>query len=385
MQGTKSTQVTQNKPHGAYLSLDAWRGAACVWVVMYHVRNLIVEHDADAAHTLLFIISSFGEHGVDIFFVISGYCIAHAAVSAAKKPNGPLNFITARVRRIYPPYLAATVLATALLLALQTLLAHYKSIGSLPSDYTHSQSLLFYATNLTLTQNVFHQGFALKQAWTLCYEAAFYLIFATLTWIAAKMSRPEVILTASHCLSFGTLLLLIVVPGRVNYPFDLLPLFGIGANAYDVLMHKSSIRSWAWLVAMGALMIVHSVLAIESHIGAVSPYNNEPEVLSFVVAVLVSILLITLHSLDAKLIASKAIRPVATVGFFSYSLYLTHGFIIFLLHLLLARRAVNEYATFFTGVTASLVFGWAFFLIAERPFLSNYRKKIIVDEQPIHH
>lgn len=56
-----------------YHLLDASRGFAALWVVMLHVSLLGLPQP-------IYEFSSFGLLGVQMFFVISGYCIANAAL-----------------------------------------------------------------------------------------------------------------------------------------------------------------------------------------------------------------------------------------------------------------------------------------------------------------
>src|SRR5262249_34134627 len=67
-----------------YQSLDAWRGVACLMVVVYHAT--IITHDtrpqssSGLAHNII-TQAHLLNAGVPMFFVISGYCISAAADS----------------------------------------------------------------------------------------------------------------------------------------------------------------------------------------------------------------------------------------------------------------------------------------------------------------
>ena len=107
-----------------------------------------------------------GAAGVDVFFVISGFVMR---VTTDRDPPKPLEFLRRRAVRILPPYWLFTLLAAALAL-------------SLPRVF---QDIRFSVGNLILSMlliphpdpvgDVFP---LLKPGWTLCYEAAFYVIFA---------------------------------------------------------------------------------------------------------------------------------------------------------------------------------------------------------------
>ena len=75
-----------------YDLMDGFRGIAALTVVCFH-------------HGFL----PFGNYGVILFFVISGYCILASADSCQKQNLGVRGFAARRFRRIYPPYLCALV------------------------------------------------------------------------------------------------------------------------------------------------------------------------------------------------------------------------------------------------------------------------------------
>ena len=98
-----------------YRLLDAFRGVAALWVILLHTRLPTTPEPLAS-------ICSSGHLGVPIFFVISGYCIAHAAVRSQDAPQPILKFALARIRRIYPPYLLTALAAMALSLTMTVLI-----------------------------------------------------------------------------------------------------------------------------------------------------------------------------------------------------------------------------------------------------------------------
>ena len=63
--------------NSVYRMLDAWRGLAALWVVMLHVR-------LETTPDWLYRFGAYGHLGVPMFFVISGYCIANAAMRSTQ-------------------------------------------------------------------------------------------------------------------------------------------------------------------------------------------------------------------------------------------------------------------------------------------------------------
>src|ERR1700733_10387207 len=80
--------------------LDFWRGIACIAVVLFHWT---IQWDA-GHHGLgqinpLHIVLMHGYLGVQVFFVISGYCITAAAINTLEHGKGALSFLKARCWR----------------------------------------------------------------------------------------------------------------------------------------------------------------------------------------------------------------------------------------------------------------------------------------------
>src|SRR5215204_4824205 len=104
---------------GRMLTLDAMRGGAALAVVTYHALGVAPQTAFTGWQYWLPQIAGFLVHfafaGIYLFFVISGFCIHlfWAKSRAAGVQSPVINFLTfwkRRVRRLYPPYIAALVL-----------------------------------------------------------------------------------------------------------------------------------------------------------------------------------------------------------------------------------------------------------------------------------
>jgi exopolysaccharide production protein ExoZ len=85
----------------SFLILDAFRGCAALWVVLYHGRlESVVPRFPGIEHNAFYAFSTLGSLGVQLFFVISGYCIASAAAASLRREDHSLAFMWARLRRI---------------------------------------------------------------------------------------------------------------------------------------------------------------------------------------------------------------------------------------------------------------------------------------------
>jgi peptidoglycan/LPS O-acetylase OafA/YrhL len=170
--------------------LDAWRGLACLMVVVHHAGYAIdwSETEGAGAGAWLRWLAVYAvcrmRLGVSLFFVISGYCIASSLDTARARGGSPWGFLARRVWRIYPPYWAAllgfAVVTTALDAAGLDRL--HRGAFALELDSPRDLDPLHWLGNLTLTETwrphvvgPDRKVFTLV-AWSLCFEEQFYLV-----------------------------------------------------------------------------------------------------------------------------------------------------------------------------------------------------------------
>jgi peptidoglycan/LPS O-acetylase OafA/YrhL len=144
--------------------LDALRGIAAMVVVIEHICEL--QWPGFATFTLERF--RFGEFGVVVFFLCSGFIIP-----ASLERRGSLrDFWIGRVFRLFPMYWAALAAVLVLHFGLH-------SYRGLPDTYwTHW--LRYTAVNVTMVQDFTGVPLTLGQSWTLAYEMAFYVAVSIL-------------------------------------------------------------------------------------------------------------------------------------------------------------------------------------------------------------
>lgn len=139
--------------------LDALRGIAALLVVVEHVCEL--QWPSFAQFTLERF--RFGEFGVVVFFLCSGFIIP-----ASLERRGSLrDFWIGRFFRLFPLYWACVIA----ILVLHFGPDNYRGLD--PSYWTHW--LKNTAVNLTMVQDFTGRPLMLGQSWTLAYEMAFYV------------------------------------------------------------------------------------------------------------------------------------------------------------------------------------------------------------------
>jgi exopolysaccharide production protein ExoZ len=350
-----------------YRLLDAWRGVAALWVVMLHVR-------LDSTPGWLRDVSVGGHLGVPMFFVISGYCIANAAMRSVNAPRPVRHFLTARVRRIYPPYLLASGIAALLSLLLTVLVERHvvRSSQIAGLDLLH-QNWRFYLATLTITQFTFHTALIIRVVWSLCYEVAFYGLVALLLVGALKMKRPASLLDASAVLTVAGLAWLAVDPQRCPFPWNLWPQFGLGVLVYQALAQPGR-KTPRLLFAVCSLLVGVSAARYPAF-GSVDGLSGG---LQSVFTLAFAGTLLLLFRWDSVLARLTLVRALSWVGLFSYSLYLIHLLALGIVTQGIDRlAAIQSHALLLYGIKLVLCVaaGRLFFQFCERPFLDTRQKQ----------
>lgn len=140
--------------------LQMLRGVAATLVVGFHLQAAALNEGFDAG---LFALFRQGEAGVDVFFVLSGFVIFHAASQTKALTAG--RFLVQRFWRIVPPYWCMLALTSLALVALAVLRGDWAALPG-PERLFASVLLLPWPDQV------------MAVAWTLTVEALFYLIFA---------------------------------------------------------------------------------------------------------------------------------------------------------------------------------------------------------------
>lgn len=360
-----------------YRTLDFWRGLACLAVVLYHEGALLTARYPPLGTLLLYRAGAHGNLGVQMFFVISGYCIAGAACAARRRGERCVSFLHARVRRVYPPLWYSLALFFLFSLLATALVASGRLPGSALADLrVLHQTPLYYLSNLTLTQLVFHTRFLSPVCWTLCYEMAFYVIVSLFLVRPATQGRTGTeeasLLTSLHALTLGTLALLILAPQLHFFPLDLWPQLGLGALVFDVLRHPHQARPKRWLLAAGLETLLF--LATRSLTLSV---QREPSRPTFALSLAFSLLLLLLYRYDDALSRVSVVRVFSTIGLFSYSLYLTHLLTLGLVNQSFRRVPLPASAhplILIVCILACVGVARLFFQFCERPFVPALRR-----------
>ncbi|MCC2671824.1 MAG: acyltransferase [Armatimonadetes bacterium] len=345
-------------------SIDALRGAAALAVVLFHTR--LLGETAAPWQKLLGAPIYLGHAAVYLFFVVSGFCIHQGVarrLAAGASPHVEfLPFWKRRLRRLYPPYLAAL-----LLYALVAAAASRPASG--PNWWVDLGAHVLLLHNLDR-----HTAYSFCGVfWTLAIEEQLYLAyFLLLPWRRQwGWGRLLVALLAVRC---GWYVASQFAAGRFPgwptaefWPPHWLP-WALGALSAEWSTGAVKLPRWTRNYRSGLLALAGAALLTESRDG----YT-----INLIAYPLWALGFFTLlnSSVQAERAGSPLPRPtlwLAGIGAYSYSLYLTHGLILDHLARPLAYWLQVPVAP---GLRLALVplcllFAWCFHQLIERRFLN---------------
>lgn len=365
-------------------SLIAWRGLACLLVVVLHssfycfTTNQALEPSAQSQ--LLPLTERFWI-GVPLFFVISGYCIASTVDSHRRRGDRGASYFVRRIKRIAPPYWCALAVTVAAVLLAERwlrpgLFADQTSGFPDPAALNAHQWL----GNIALCESWrylvvgSHPSYFLGNAWTLFYEEQFYvvagllLIFAPRRFFAAAFGVTLLTLAARH---FG--------PGAgLQLQGSFLDghwlMFAAGIAVYHVQNHANAWQKWA-----SVAMLVAGIAYVCQDLALVRglPNNFESNALS---AFCFALVLIGVRRWDAVIMNARLLAPIRFCGTICYSLYLVHWPICKATSHLLSDAGFNSPSSAALIVLpccmgASVAAGYGFHVLVERRFLNTPMSK----------
>lgn len=376
---TASPPRTQADGSGRRLAyIDGLRGLAVAGVVLFHARTW-----SGADWSGLYLLG-LGRAGVDLFLVLTGFCLFLPLVQQGNGQVAPLNlreYARRRARRILPPYYAA------LLLAIGACAVVYGFAG--PSWLGEPFQKLFPlnvkgATDIVLHIALAHglnghTGHGIEGAfWTLSLEAQFYTLFPLLVWVARReYISLAVLITLFTSLAFRYYM-------NENHPVVLLRPFGDELCVSRWAEFGLGMLAAAWAVgAWGgrradalkrhpALFIVTGLILLMTC--GLELYDSHLYLLPLVWG-LACCLLLVCASQPGRLRRFLEWPPLVRLGTLSYTLYLLHDTVFRLMAVALSRYSVppevRAYLIFFVGIPLTLAVGIPFFRCFERPFMSR--------------
>lgn len=321
----------ESRTSARFVLIDALRGIAALVVLLYHLF-----HNADMAlvEQITKTLPSFGPalivygyYGVQIFFVLSGFVIAHSLRKTPLSPKSVGYFILRRQLRLDPPFWTTLFIACGLL-ALEARIPALQSEG-MPTLKAVLLNMV-YLHKITGAQDI------VTVSWTLCIEVQFYLVFIAVLGLGtlfspARKARPA----AAHIASSTS--------DEVSGGVPLAALFIVLAmGLYSLLAHWSGSTEGSftnfwfivyWCYFAGGVLCYWTIrrgfniwlfLGYLALLWCYAIIRSDVNV--FFGAATLSLL--TVAGLKNRLTQWGQSRPVQYLGRISYSLYLVHTLVI---------------------------------------------------------
>ncbi len=339
-------------------NIQALRAIAVLLVVVRHVQVYLARNAGEFPVPGRFLV---GDMGVDLFFVISGFVmvVAHPLPSAGASQVA--HFLSRRVTRIYPLYWVYSLPALAIYLWKPAWLHRFDS----------GMQVHLVRSFLLWPQNGWP---LLGQAWSLVYEMYFYLVFAGLLRLRGRWFGYGLLAWATLVLAGNGLLASMPALDypETRLPFALLTLEFIAGALVGLAALRPKTAStpiWGWLLAGFAVAwIVGIVLPGGGNLRAGS------RVLDYglpSVALVYGVVLLENAGLRMP-------RFLAKIGDWSYSIYLSHIFVIAALARLVSpdstRHPLAESFAAILCIGAVLLLGGVSYRYLERPLLRLTRQ-----------
>lgn len=326
------------------LSVQYLRGLAALSVVFYHAAG----KDAQYAAGLFDPFSHWGQMGVDVFFVISGFIMSHSTHDQHAQPGSIRHFIQNRSIRILPLYWVLTLFALLLFLLMPD------KINSSGGETRILESFLLLPTP---------DKFLLQNGWTLSYEFLFYAIFASGLWLSELFGRIWVMLVLVALVACGQFTAL----AKQGFAWTFLtnPLlleFFYGMVLYALYQGGRENRILFRVAAI--LLIIFMGLEVGLH----APLHENRAIVYGIPAFWFCAVII----LAEDMLLKYQSKPLQMMGDSSYSLYLLHPFVLAACGLVAGRFVQHwnpwlETAFMLAMLFISLVAGYLCYQRLERP------------------
>lgn len=354
--------------------VDGLRGLAVLLVIFFHHRLM---HEGDATHSALYRLLApfrFGDTGVHLFLVLSGFCLTHSLLRRrlAGREVSLRGYLVERWRRIAPPFYAAMALYTV-----ATSLALATGQKVLPERLMTVRQL---GTHLLFVHGLWNDTIAAINPpfWSLSLEFQFYITLPLLFVLAIRFGVARVAIGIALT-SLAWRALVGVKEAEFLYLTN-----GVFLGRWTEFALGMCVAFWfnrperaqarpraVAACASGTIAILGTAMALAAtrrHVG-----------LDLIFGLGYALLLVTAltaaeraHWLGRGFVS----RPLVWVGTISYSLYLTHSLVLdtcFAAYHSFVHRpnSATDAVLLATALGLIMAGGWLFYRLVERRFVRS--------------
>jgi peptidoglycan/LPS O-acetylase OafA/YrhL len=339
---TRNTRVNE---------LDLLRLIAALGVVFFHYsfRGFAADDMSIMPYPLLAPYAMYGNLGVELFFMISGFVILMTAAGGRLR-----EFVVSRIVRLYPAFWICCTLTFVL-----TLLIGAPRFSATPAQYL---------INMTMLSGFFGVPSIDGAYWSLFVELRFYALVAVVLFIGKIRSAQTLLLCwllASIALEFepqDTLRSLLIV--------DHSAFFIAGATCFIV---------WSGGLSAARLLMLSGswVLAVYQSLRTLPEFEDYYDVAAsgWVVATIVTVFFVVMLLVALRRTGPLGRRRWLLAGALTYPLYLLHqriGYMIFNAY----YPGTSAHLLLWGCIAAILIIALAVHVFMERPFARLLRKAI---------
>lgn len=339
-------------------NLDLARAAAIIGVVQYHTVVWLPHMPA-----WIKITTNTGEYGLDLFFALSGYLIG-GIYFREYFDNGDVDiglFLTKRATRIIPPYFVALF---------------FVYLGSLVFEGER-----FRLEYLGLVQNYLSELPYFNASWSLCIEEHFYVLFP---FIYLFLDKCVFKLKNEFRLFPVLFILFLPLAGRflIANKAQLSNQFGYYLTAthlhYDAIalgVLAAYIEKRKLLLDMPKSRLISAFVPFLLLLGSLIVNTFSKGALFVLGPTLIGLMCaMTIYIAGSgyqfSLSNHRSVRFIATI---SFSIYLVHGIAMQVVNKIFSYLGYSDYSLFlwFSLILASIVLGYIFYVLIERPLMDK--------------
>lgn len=329
-----------------YPNLDIVRFLAAFWVVLTHYGHIgpylgLTGYQPNEGVVAVFL--QFGYLGVPIFFILSGFVIAHVSTGIH-----PLKFMSNRILRLMPAFWSCMTISLLLITIL--------------SD-THVLNIELWLANLFLLPQAFGLPFVDGVYWTLVLEFVFYV------WVFILLLSG---IFHKHLLKICAVWLAISFANNLYFENRALELLFItyytGAFVSGLVMWHAKQKRWTLSHVLLMMIACTSLSQGIEHLGIQSQlanFNNQPDLLTSIICAIFSISVVSLGIYGKNLPIKRSFA--VTLGAISYPLYLIHQEVGYLVLQVFADLGLEPLYASICVIALAIIISYIIHVMLEKP------------------